>query len=83
MPGIPKEDPEMRQAIEVKTRVGGILPQNYVVQFEHNHSRIILGGKCLYDGDEQRGWQWLSEEIDRAEAIAKAQGLSFERLLNC
>lgn len=73
----------MLQAMEVKTLVGGVLPQNYLVQFEHNHAHITLGQRCLYDGDEQKGWSWLEEEINRAEALAKKNGLTFERLLNC
>ena len=73
----------MKQAMEVKTLIGGILPQNYVVQFEHNHSRIMRGSTIIYDGDEQRGWKWLAEEINSAEATARKQGLRFERLLNC
>ena len=73
----------MLQAMEVKTLVGGFVQQNYLVQFEHNHSHITLGQKCVYDGDEQKGWNWLEKEIDRNEALAKKCGLSFERVANC
>ena len=68
------------QAITIKTLVGGVLPQTYLVQFCGNHSRIILGSNIIYDGDEQRGWQWLEEELKKAEAVAHSLGLSFERV---
>lgn len=68
----------MRQARTVITKIGGIIKQEYLIIFEHNHSQVWRDQQLIFDGCETEGYKRLDQDIKASKELAKQLALTFE-----
>lgn len=71
----------MKQAIGYTETIGGVLKQEYIYQFEHNHGHFFktgYSGGTIYNGDEQRGYKVIDEYFANSKRNAESKGLTYK-----
>jgi len=59
-------------------RINGTVDINVEMWTTFNHSTIMRGETCIFDGYFPEAWSKFKEEVDRIAEIAKASGMPYE-----
>ena len=72
----------MFRTAKITVTTNGVPKVYYISCVGFNHSHIVQEccghRESIYDGDEQRGWGWLDEVIEKQRTFADSIGWTFD-----